>query len=245
LNKVFAFLGFLLSCHPAIARPDSKACKPVGTQCVGIIAKDNGRLWIADRAFQDGQYIWVPIKEADCPSEQGKHGLTYYSHDPVYGDYECSYDRINQRNEYEPVAGVRESSIGRYMRTHKVLLAVDTALVLSSLADAASTVHCMHTNPFCREENPLLSPHPSNLQVYGLKLGLTAAFIGWTHYWVHTSRRRGWGESYYGAWAAPLIVFSALATKHNVSIAEEYSAPRAAARARLLGDAPKSKDSLR
>lgn len=239
MKKEFAFLGFLLLCRPATAGPDPKVCKPVATQCVGIIAKADGRLWIADRVFQDGQYIWVPIKQTDCPSEQDEHGLTYHSHDTVYGDYVCRYDKANETTEREPIAALRGNRIGRYSRTHKRLLVIDTLLVLSSLADAASTIHCLRTNPFCREENPLLPRHPSNVQAYGIKLGLTAAVIGWTHYSVHIARKNGYRENWDVLWTSPLILSSAMATKHNVDVAELYSAPRIAARARFLGDLPK------
>ena len=91
---------------PIVGRITS--CKPVGTQCVGVIAKDDRTLWLADRVSQDGRYTWVPIKKADCPSPREMRAFAHSASDPDYGSYECKADDAGQiGTQEEPVAATR------------------------------------------------------------------------------------------------------------------------------------------
>lgn len=132
--------------------------------------------------------------------------------------------------------GVRGGGVRRYIGTHKLLLLTDAALVLSSLADSATTVHCMQVSRFCSEENPLLPRHPSPAQVYGLKLGMTVGIVAWNHFYEHKAQQWGWSRPLYVAWTIPLVTVSIAAAHHNVQFANQLSSAQAAARTRLLTD---------
>jgi hypothetical protein len=58
--------------------------------------------------------------------------------------------------------------VWRYTTHHKELLISDAAMFLAANADAASTVHCLRSSPFCKESNEILGAHPSNVGAYSL-----------------------------------------------------------------------------
>jgi hypothetical protein len=233
VKRALVLFVLLLAARSAQAH-DFKSCKPVGTQCVGIVDDFDGDFWIANRIRSDnGRYMWVNIKRADCPNAHSRHDLTFHAFDPVYGDYECRYDAVVEHGDDEPVSALRESGLHHYVRRHKTLLATDAVLMLSSLAEAASTEHCLQANGSCMETNPLLRGHPSAAQLYGLKISLTSAIIFTNHLWV--SRIERTDSPVYELWTVPLVIMNGIAASNNIRVAEQGSAAqaRAAARARL------------
>lgn len=193
--------------------------------------KTDGSFWLADHASKDGRYVWLPIKPAACPSASDRRFSIYVSTDPVYGAYRCVYPIRGDHRNATPVIGARRQRIWRYIGTHKLLLATDTVLILSSLADSASSYKCEQTSTFCSEDNPLLPKHPTAAQLYSLKLGMTAGFITLNHWWYHAGS--DWG---YELWTAPLVFSNISAAKHNVDLAEKLSSAQRTERKRLRSD---------
>ena len=228
MRNILVLLGFLMMCQ-IVGAQQAHVCNPVGSQCVGLIVRADGTNWLADRVVENGQYVWSPFKKARCSEPDGDRQISI-AHDPTYGDYECvqvgvaAASAAARKQQFIPAK--RAGGLGHYIRTHKTLLVTDAVFVLSSLADSASTVHCLRTNPFCSEENPLLPRHPSAAQLYGLKLGLTAGFITTNHFWVHSfrndpkDRREKAYELAYVGWTAPLVVVSITSAKHNVGLSK-------------------------
>jgi hypothetical protein len=222
--KAWAISALLMLVCPAVAEAASHKfipCKPVRNQCVGIIdVYNDGVYWIANRVVKDGRETWEPIKRAHCPTDEDYHGRRAYARDPKYGDYMCVYDDIRER----PDPSTKPGKLFRYITTHKVLLASDATLALSSLADAASAAHCQHVSPFCHETNPLLGPHPSTAALYGTKMGLTAMYIGIDHWWEHEFKGTA-PEKIYVFWSAWLVSQSYGGTLSNISTALSYRGP--------------------
>lgn len=228
MRKVLALLGFLMMCQVTGAQ-QAHVCNPVGSQCVGLIVRDDGTNWLADRVAENGQYLWSPIKKAHCSEPDAERPVSI-AHDATYGDYECVQAGVAAasaaaRNQ-QSIPAKHVGGLGHYVRTHKTLLVTDAVFVLSSLADSASTVHCLHTNRFCSEENPLLPDHPSAAQLYGFKLGLTAVYVTANHYWVRSFRdapktrsQKAYELAYVG-WTAPLVAVSIVSAKHNVGLSQ-------------------------
>src|SRR5690242_7073789 len=54
-----------------------------------------------------------------------------------------------------------------YVRTHPELVAYDVVVVLGPLADAGTTMHCLHTSPLCEETDPIFPLRPSGPQIWG------------------------------------------------------------------------------
>ncbi|MGD1211349.1 MAG: hypothetical protein ABR973_08355 [Candidatus Acidiferrales bacterium] len=190
-------------------------CKPVGAQCVGIVELyDDGVYWIANRVVKDGRETWEPIKKADCPRDQDYHERKAYAWDRKYGDYICVYDEIRER----PDPATKRGKLFRYIGTHKALLASDATLFISSMADAASAVHCQHVSSSCRETNPILGPHPSSAGIYGTKLGLTAAYIGLDHWWAYEFKGHE-PDTAYLFWCAWLVGQNYYGTLTNINTA--------------------------
>ena len=102
-----------------------------------------------------------------------------------------------------------------YVRTHKELLAYDAIVTAGEMADAASTVHCMHYSFQCTEDNSELPLRPTNLQLYryggALSLGAIAAGHLWWHFAPQPADR-------HAIWwlAIPVAAGDAMATKDNV-----------------------------
>jgi hypothetical protein len=233
MKKVVLVLLFLCPFQPALAHDKKAHCRPVGIQCVAVVMKTDGSFWLADRNVERGKYVWEPIKPTDCPNANDGRLSVYVSTDPVYGAYRCVYPGEDHRGGVAPMIGTKWQRVWRYMGTHKLLLTTDAALVLSSIADSASSYNCEQTSAFCSEENPMLPRHPSAAQLYGVKLGMTAGIITFDHWWYH--RSRWWG---YEFWTAPLIFSSVAATKHNVNLAEKLSSGQVTERERLGSDVP-------
>lgn len=80
--------------------------------------------------------------------------------------------------------------VWHYVTHHKELLIHDTLLVLTASADAASSVHCQHISPFCKETNSTLGPRPSELATWGYLLGFAGAKITLNHlaFWISDDR---------------------------------------------------------
>jgi len=110
------------------------------------------------------------------------------------------------------------------------LLALDSALVGSSLADAVTTMNCLHVG--CVESNPLVGKHPSGIEVYGLKMGLTGVFVVMNHKWFHDSQHRPIEFLPY-FWTAPLVITSITAAASNAQIADNLSKARAQLRSQV------------
>ncbi len=74
--------------------------------------------------------------------------------------------------------------IGGYVRTHRLLLATDAALIASAVSDAHYTLRCLHANT-CIETNPLLHGHPSDLELWRASALMTGGLIVVQHlgYW--------------------------------------------------------------
>lgn len=105
--------------------------------------------------------------------------------------------------------------VWHYVSTHKELLATDTLIMAGQMADAASTVHCIHYSPYCTENNPALPLRPTNAQLYidagGIGLGVCAI----DHLLWHFAPRAADRQIVIFA-AAPIAIGDALQTKMNV-----------------------------
>jgi hypothetical protein len=240
LTKTTILAIFLVIPIAVLAAHDQyTGCKTVGTQCVSVVMKADGSFWLADRVYKNERYSWVPIKPTECPNSRDRRFSVYTSIDRVYGAYRCVYPAYGDGLDATPTIGSNSRSITHYVRTHKLLLITDTVLVLSSLADSASSVTCEQTSHFCGEDNPLLPRHPSPAQLYAFKMGVTGGIIVWNHYFV--ARKAGkWNlpKWYYESWSAGVIAGSIKATKSNVDLTERLSAAQTAERLRLRADLP-------
>lgn len=114
--------------------------------------------------------------------------------------------------------------IGRawhYVSTHKELLATDALIMAGQMADAASTVHCIHYSPYCTENNPALPLRPTNAQLYidagGIGLGVCAI----DHLLWHLAPRAADRQIVIFA-AAPIAIGDALQTKMNVDNLSDF-----------------------
>ena len=231
---------FVLLC-PSMASASHRwdPCKPVKTKingvkrelCVAMVVQTDGSWWVANRlregetaagALTIGDDRWELLEPAPCPNINAYHAKNEYGFDSRFGDYVCRYESANEA----PPHAMHMGGLGRYISTHKMLLATDSIFVLSSLADSTSTVHCLHLYPACAETNPLLGKHPSDFAAYGLKLGLTAGWIGINHWWAHDNHGEP-RQRLYTYWTAPLIFISAMDAKHNADLAERLSNARA------------------
>ena len=102
-----------------------------------------------------------------------------------------------------------------YVTTHTELLASQALVIAGQMADAGSTVHCMHYSPYCTEDNPALPLRPSNAQLYGYAggLGVGACAVEqlvW-HFAPHAADKQ------VIVWlAAPLVIGDAMQAKMNV-----------------------------
>lgn len=215
-------LFHLISVPTKAGTEDKRPCWPVKSQCVGFVTLSDGEVWFAQRVVKDGKEAWVPIKKADCPNANSHHFQNVYRYDYKYGDYVCKYESANEA----PPAAMHTGGLGRYISTHKMLLVTDTLLVLSSLADSASSVHDQHMHPPGVETNPLLGKHPSNVALYGSKMGLTAAWIGINHWWARDLHGDPL-QRIYIFWTAPLIFLNATYAYHNADVAVRMSNARA------------------
>jgi len=143
-------------------------------------------------------------------------------------------------NGVQPRTAYREGSpglvrkFGRYVTTHKELLLMDGLVVLPVSAEAASTVHCLHVSPFCKESNELLGRRPSTGAVWGLALGYSAGIITANHLaWRALNDPETWPRWRHlpFAWDTFAAVKSSFAVKHNVDFAEKLQSE---ARMRLM-----------
>jgi hypothetical protein len=212
----------LLAPAQAAARKEFYPCRPIGKQCVGVVVLSDGEFWHANRVIKDGKETWEPIKKADCPNINSYHPKNVYRYDYTYGDYICKYESANEA----PQPAMRMGAFGRYISTHKMLLVTDSLLVLSGLADSASSVHCQHMHPACVESNEVLGKHPSNATLYGSKMGLTAGWIVLNHWWASDNHGEP-VQRVYVFWTAPLIFLSATYAYHNADVAVRMSKARA------------------
>lgn len=225
-------LASLYISQPAFANSGASVCRPVGIQCVGVVMKTDGTFWLADRVESSGRYDWQPIKPTHCPNASDPDYAVYTAIDPQYGAYRCIYPGADKSEGSTLTIGTKRQKMGRYVRTHRFLLALDTVLVLSSLADSASSVRCEHTTPFCSEDNPLLPRHPSPAQLYAFKMGATAAAIFLDHFSVHkyrlrSSHRRVVPLAFCVAYTLGMIAGSIQATATNVDFTERFSSVNA------------------
>jgi len=118
---------------------------------------------------------------------------------------------------------------GRYCKTHKELLLMDSIVLLPVSAEAASTVHCIHVSPFCNESNELLGRRPSTGKVWGLALGYSAAIITSNHLaWRALNDPEAWPRWRHlpFAWDTFAAVKASLAVKHNADSAEQLQEAR-------------------
>jgi len=105
--------------------------------------------------------------------------------------------------------------VWHYVRTHKELLAYDAVVIAGPMADAASTVHCMHYSPYCTEDNADLPLRPTNAQAYayagGISIGLiTVGHLVW-HFAPHPADRQ-----ILIFIATPVAISDVIQTKANV-----------------------------
>ena len=223
MKKAVVVLCLLIVCTPAEAK-ESKVCKNVGSQCIGVILNKDGEFWFADRVIDDRKAAWVPIRKTDCPSVTDKHGLEFHSSDKVYGRYTCYYDSI----EPAPPAETRG-----YFRSHLELLLADTLVILSQSADAASTVHCQKVSRGCIETSSLAGRHPNELRVWGVATLFMTTGVTVNHLlWFLRPEDRPDLRHIIWVTSIPLTVTAAYDTWNN-SLASELLQRQAEARARL------------
>jgi hypothetical protein len=200
----------------------------VKNKCISIVDYGDGVYWVANRVVKDEKVSWEPIKRADCPSKSDFHYREFGAYDRAFGAYTCVYDDVRQ----PPAAATSGGKIGRYIKTHKFLLVSDAILVGSSLADAVTTERCLHV-PGCVESNPFVGPHPSDLEIYGIKMGLTGIFVTMNHKWFHDSEHRPIQFLPF-LWTAPLVASSIADAANNVQVTDNLSR----ARAQLMSQVP-------
>jgi hypothetical protein len=218
----------ILLALPAIASASHKdndndkdqECHQFHNECVAVFNYDDGRYFVR-REVVDGQVSWERIKKTPCPAENDYHYREFEFRDSKYGDWVCKYEQRHLR----PIPATVGGKLGRYISTHKVLLITDAALILTSLADTMSTDHCLSI-PGCKESNALVGPHPSDLEIYGPKMGLTAAIVLFDHKWVHDADHSPREHAVY-LWVAPLSVLSVANTFNNVRVASHLPEARA------------------
>jgi hypothetical protein len=131
---------------------------------------------------------------------------------------------MQPRSAYQERSLSLFGKLGRYVKTHKELLLMDSLVVLPVSAEAASTVHCLHVSPFCNESNELLGRRPSTGAVWGLALGYSAGIITANHLaWRALNDPETWPRWRHlpFAWDTFAAVKSSLAVKHNVDFAEK------------------------
>jgi hypothetical protein len=210
------------------ATANTEYCKPVKDKCINVVDYGNGIYWVANRVVKEDKVTWEPIKRANCPSKTEPHYRESAAYDSTFGAYTCLYDDVLQ----PPPAATSGGKVGRYIKTHKFLLVSDAILVGSSLADAVTTERCLHVTG-CVESNPFVGPHPSDLEIYGIKMGLTGVFVTMNHKWFHDSQHRSIQFLPF-LWTAPLVATSIAAAENNVRVTDNLSK----ARAQLMSQVP-------
>lgn len=107
------------------------------------------------------------------------------------------------------------SHVAHYVRTHKELLAYDAIVIAGPMADAASTVHCMHYSFQCQESNPDLPLRPSNAQLYLYTGALSSGVVAVGHLWWHFAPSKA---DRHAIWwlAAPIAGAEAHQVKFNI-----------------------------
>jgi hypothetical protein len=231
-------IGFCLTPAVHAASHDYRPCKPIGRECVGIVVLDDGDFWITNRVMRGEVETWEPIKKADCPNINSYHPRNVYRFDSKYGDYVCKYEWANEA----PPPALHMGGFGRYISSHKVLLLNDAGLILAALADSASSVHCQHMHPACVETAAILGRHPSNVSLYGSKMGLTVAWIGINHWWASDHQDEP-SQNLYTFWNVPLAFLSTVDAIHNANLSTRLGNAQAAgrmanARTHLLNEIP-------
>jgi hypothetical protein len=85
----------------------------------------------------------------------------------------------------------------------RAFLLLSTAAVISTIADAELTAHCVATNPDCREVNPLYGSHPTRARLYLTSAPFTVAQI-----WFSNRLRKKYPEK--KLWMLPTISVTAV-----------------------------------
>lgn len=102
-----------------------------------------------------------------------------------------------------------------YVKTHKELFIYDVAVTAGPMADAASTVHCIHYSPYCTESNSMLPARPSNAQLYLYGGAESTVLIAVGHLVWHFAPRAVDRQAL--IWlATPVAVIDTLQVKANV-----------------------------
>lgn len=112
--------------------------------------------------------------------------------------------------------------IGHYIRTHKVCLIADAAVVLGNSADAASTVRAAHYCPTC--EDFALGRNPSPAKVWLNLTAFSALVVTMNHLSYHHYRQGGTdadkiGQKFFvGVFSIPTVIHAIADTETNVKI---------------------------
>lgn len=111
--------------------------------------------------------------------------------------------------------------IAAYPLEHKSEFAMGTGLILARMADAATTVHGIHTgtafeaDPFTRF---FIGRRPSNFGVYSLSAGMGVAVIGVNHIWMNRWFKGSDPWEFAPAfWTVPQIVMDATTAQCNIA----------------------------
>jgi hypothetical protein len=112
--------------------------------------------------------------------------------------------------------------VGHYIKTHKELLVSDAIVIAAIGADVGSSVHCQSVSSGCIEQNPILGPHPTELQTSGVGLMVATAVITGNHLIWHYGKPLGGGEQHM-IWFStiPIGIMETFNVKSNVDAAEQ------------------------
>ncbi|HXZ11760.1 MAG TPA: hypothetical protein VEG64_05145 [Candidatus Sulfotelmatobacter sp.] len=111
--------------------------------------------------------------------------------------------------------------IASYPLEHKSEFAMGTGLMLARMADAATTVHGIHTGTAFEADGFtrfLIGRRPSNFGVYSLSAGMGLAVIGVNHLWMNRWFKGSDPWEFAPAfWTVPQIVMGATTAQCNIA----------------------------
>jgi hypothetical protein len=132
-------------------------------------------------------------------------------------------------------AAQAQNRVWQYIKTHKIVLTADAALILARAANAASSVHCQSISRGCVEENSTIGKHPSPTATWGYAMGSAAILVTANHTWWWATGK--WDEKdlrpLMFLWNGPLVIVDGITTLNNVHDAE-FLERQKQARARLV-----------
>jgi hypothetical protein len=110
--------------------------------------------------------------------------------------------------------------IAEYPLEHKAEFAMGTGLMLARMADAATTVHGVHTGTGFEADSLtrfLIGRRPSNFGAYSLAAGLGVMVIGVNHVWMNRWYKGSDPWEFAPAfWTVPQIMIGAAAAQCNI-----------------------------